>query len=122
MVLGSRLAGHISTGAMPWHQRFGNWLSSALIRALYGLQITDLSPFRAVQRSKLLELDMREMTYGWPTEMITKAARRNWNIVEIPVSYRPRFAGESKISGTLRGTILATYYILKTIFQYAFTG
>ena len=118
MVLGSRLAGNISKGAMPWHQHFGNWLSALLIRGLYGLQITDLSPFRAVRREKLLELDMHEMTYGWPTEMITKAARRGWRIVEIPVNYHPRLAGESKISGTLRGTVLATYYILKTILKY----
>ena len=119
MVLGSRLAGHIAPGAMPWHQRFGNWLSAALIRSLYGLNITDLSPFRAVRREKLLELDMQEMTYGWPTEMITKAARRGWRIVEIPVNYYPRLAGESKISGTLHGTLWATYYILWTIFRYA---
>jgi len=118
MVLGSRLAGNISKGAMPWHQRFGNWLSALLIRGLYGLQITDLSPFRAVRREKLLDLGMQEMTYGWPTEMITKAARQGWRIVEIPVNYHPRLAGESKISGTLRGTVLATYYILKTIFKY----
>ena len=118
MVLGSRLAGNISKGAMPWHQRFGNWLSALLIRGLYGLQITDLSPFRAVRREKLLDLGMQEMTYGWPTEMITEAARQGWRIVEIPVNYHPRLAGESKISGTLRGTVLATYYILKTIFKY----
>jgi len=118
MVLGSRLAGHIAPGAMPWPQRFGNWLSAALIRGLYGLKITDLSPFRAVRRGKLLELDMQEMTYGWPTEMITKGARRGWRIIEIPVNYHPRLAGESKISGTLHGTLLATYSILWTIFRY----
>ena len=118
MVLGSRLAGHITPGAMPWYQLFGNWLSAALIRGLYGLKITDLSPFRAVRRGKLLELDMQEMTYGWPTEMITKGARRGWRIVEIPVNYHPRLAGESKISGTLHGTLLATYSILWTIFRY----
>jgi len=118
MVLGSRLAGHIALGAMPWHQRFGNWLSAALIRGLYGLTITDLSPFRAVRRSKLLALDMQEMTYGWPTEMITKAARKDWRIVEIPVNYHPRLAGDSKISGTFHGTLWATYYILRTIFRY----
>jgi hypothetical protein len=103
---------------MPWHQLFGNWISAALIRGLYGLKITDLSPFRAVRRGKLLELDMQEMTYGWPTEMITKGARRGWRIVEIPVNYHPRLAGESKISGTLHGTLLATYSILWTIFRY----
>jgi glycosyltransferase involved in cell wall biosynthesis len=119
MVLGSRLAGHIAPGAMPWHQRFGNWISAALIRALYGLTITDLSPFRAVRRNKLLALDMQEMTYGWPTEMITKAARKGWRIVEIPVNYHPRLAGDSKISGTFHGTLWATFHILRTIFRYA---
>ena len=119
MVLGSRLAGDISPGAMPWHQKFGNWLSAGLIRILYGLPITDLSPFRAVLRSKLLTLNMQEMTYGWPTEMITKAAKKGWRIVEVPVNYNPRMGGKSKISGTLRGTVLATYYILSTMLKYS---
>ena len=122
MVLGSRLAGSISPGAMPWHQKFGNWLSAGLIRLLYGLPITDLSPFRAVLRAKLLTLNMQEMTYGWPTEMITRAARQGWSIIEVPVDYHPRLGGKSKISGTLRGTILATYYILSTIIKYSFGG
>lgn len=119
MVLGSRLAGRIDPDAMRWHQFFGNWLSAGLIRLLYKLPITDLSPFRAVKREKLLSLDMQEMTYGWPTEMIAKAARHNWQIKEIPVNYFPRYGGQSKISGTVKGSILATYYILSTIFQYA---
>lgn len=122
MVLGSRLAGDIPPGAMPWHQEIGNRLSAALIRILYGLPITDLSPFRAVRRSQLLALDMQEMTYGWPTEMIARAARQGWSIVEVPVDYRPRLGGKSKISGTLRGTIFATYYILSTIIRYSFGG
>jgi glycosyltransferase involved in cell wall biosynthesis len=119
LVLGSRLAGDIAPGAMPWHQQVGNRLSAWLFRALYGLPISDLSPFRAVRREKLLGLGMVEMTYGWPTEMIAKAARQGWRIVELPVRYRPRLGGRSKISGTIRGTILATYYILKTIFKYS---
>ena len=125
MVLGSRLAGEIapgcllSAGAMPWHQRFGNQLAAWLIRRLYGLPLTDLSPFRAVGRESLLGLEMEEMSYGWPTEMIVKASRRGWHVVEIPVRYRPRMGGRSKISGTVRGTALATYYILRTIFRYA---
>jgi glycosyltransferase involved in cell wall biosynthesis len=119
MVLGSRLAGDIQSGAMPWHQYFGNWLSARLIRLLYHLPITDLSPFRAVKREKLLALGMTEMTYGWPTEMIAKAARQNWSIQEIPVNYFPRYGGESKISGTVKGTVLATYFILSTILKYA---
>jgi len=122
MVLGSRLAGNISPGAMPWYQKFGNWLSAGLIHLLYGLPITDLSPFRAVLRTKLLDLNMQEMTYGWPTEMITRAARQGWSIIEVPVNYHPRLGGKSKISGTLRGTILATYYILSTIIKYSFGG
>jgi glycosyltransferase involved in cell wall biosynthesis len=119
MVLGSRLTGTMVAGAMPWHQRFGNWLAAALIRGLYRLPITDLSPFRAVDREKLLDLGMQEMTYGWPTEMIVKAARQGWRIVEIPVRYRTRLGGSSKISGTVRGTILATYYILCTVLRHA---
>jgi glycosyltransferase involved in cell wall biosynthesis len=118
LVLGSRLAGDIAPGAMPWHQRVGNRLSAWLLRVLYSLPISDLSPFRAVRRERLLRLGMVEMTYGWPTEMIAKAAHRGWRIVELPVRYRPRQGGRSKISGTIQGTVLATYYILKTIFKY----
>ncbi len=117
MVLGSRLAGQIEAGAMPWQQYFGNWLSARLIHLLYGLAITDLSPFRAVRKSKLTDLGMTEMTYGWPTEMIVKAAKAGWQIKEIPVNYRARYGGHSKISGTLRGTLLATYYIITTILK-----
>lgn len=118
MVLGSRLSGNIMPGAMPWHQHFGNWLSARLIRWLYGLRVTDLGPFRAVDRQKLLSLDLQDMTYGYPTEMIVKAARRGWRIKELPVDYYPRSAGKSKISGTIRGTFLATTHILSTIFRY----
>jgi hypothetical protein len=119
MVLGSRLLGQMDPGAMPWHQRFGNWLAALLIRALYGLSITDLSPYRAVRREALQKLGMTEMTYGWPTEMIVKAARQAWIIQEIPVTYHPRRGDKSKISGTLRGTVLATAFILGTILRYA---
>jgi glycosyltransferase involved in cell wall biosynthesis len=119
MVLGSRLAGVIQPGAMPWHQRAGNWLAARLIRQLYHLPLTDLSPFRAVLKRDLLLLNMQEMTYGWPTEMIVKAARRGWRILEVPVTYRPRLGGKSKISGTLRGTLLAACFILGTILRYA---
>jgi glycosyltransferase involved in cell wall biosynthesis len=121
LVLGSRLAGSISPGAMPWHQRFGNRFSANLITRLYGVQLTDLSPFRAVKREKLLALDLQDMTYGWPTEMIVKGARKGWKILEIPVDYRPRIGGRSKISGTLRGTILASIHILGIIFRYSIT-
>jgi glycosyltransferase involved in cell wall biosynthesis len=119
LVLGSRWRGQIAAGAMPPHQRFGNWLVARLMNALYGLAITDLGPYRAVRRSLLAELDMQEMTFGWPTEMIVKAARQGVRIVEVPVSFHSRQAGRSKVSGTVRGTILATWFILGVTLRYA---
>jgi glycosyltransferase involved in cell wall biosynthesis len=119
LALGSRMRGGMAPGAMPPHQRFGNWLVARLIYLLYGVRLSDLGPFRAVRRDLLMTLDMRERTYGWPVEMIVKAARRNARIVELPVSYRPRLAGRSKVGGTVRGTLLATYRILRTTLRYA---
>lgn len=119
MVLGSRLRSQSLPGAMLWHQKLGNQLAAWLLRRLYHLPLSDLSPLRAVKRERLLELDMTEMTFGWPTEMIVKAARQGWQIMEKPVRHRPRQGGRSKISGTLRGTVLATYHILWSIFHHA---
>jgi glycosyltransferase involved in cell wall biosynthesis len=119
LVLGSRPRSHIAPGAMPPQQRFGNWLASRLMNLLYGLSVTDLGPYRAIHRSLLETLDMREMTYGWPTEMMVKAANQGARIVEVPVSFRSRQAGRSKISGTLRGTVLAAWYILGVTLRYA---
>ena len=120
LVLGSRWLGHIAPGAMPPQQRFGNWLASRLMSALYSIPLTDLGPYRAIRLSLLLSLDMREMTYGYPTEMMVKAARRGARLVETPVSFHPRRSGRSKVSGTLRGTMLAARYILGVTFRYAF--
>jgi len=119
LVLGSRELGLMAPGAMPPHQRFGNWLVSRLMNALYGLSITDLGPYRAIRRQLLNELNMQEMTYGWPTEMIVKSARRGARIMEVPVSYQSRRYGHSKVSGTIRGTILAAWFILGVTFRYA---
>jgi len=119
MVLGSRALGTIEPGAMFPQQRFGNWLVSRLTNLLYGLTITDLGPYRAIRRPLLMQLNMQEMTYGWPTEMIVKSARRGARIVEVPVSYSNRRFGQSKVSGTLRGTILAGWHILNVTFRYA---
>ena len=119
LVLGSRELGQIEQGAMPPQQRFGNWLASRLMNILYKLSITDLGPYRAIRKELLLELNMREMTYGWPTEMIVKAAHRKARIIEGPVSYRSRLSGQSKVSGTIRGTLLAGWYILGVTFRYA---
>jgi glycosyltransferase involved in cell wall biosynthesis len=122
LALGSRELGRMAPGAMPPHQRFGNWLVSRLMNALYGLTITDLGPYRAVRGELLDELDMQEMTYGWPTEMIVKAARHGARIVEVPVSYHSRRFGSSKVSGTVRGTLLATWFILGVTLRYAWNA
>lgn len=122
LVLGSRPAGGIEKGAMPPHARFGNWLVARLMGLLYGLQVTDLGPFRAIRIDSLARLNMQETTYGWPTEMTVKAARLGLSIVEVPVRYRARRGGRSKVSGTLRGTVLATYFILAVTLRYAFGG
>ena len=119
LVIGSRELGDIAPGAMPPHQRLGNRLATWLMNRLYGLSLTDLGPYRAIRRELLLALDMREMTYGWPTEMTVKAARRGARIVEVPVGWHPRQAGRSKVSGTLRGTFLAAWYILGVALRYA---
>ena len=118
MVMGSRELGTIEPGAMFPQQRFGNWMISRLLNFLYRIRITDLGPYRAIRRSLLIQLNMQEMTYGWPNEMIVKSARHGARIVEVPVSYHNRRFGESKVSGTLRGTILAGWHILKVTFRY----
>ena len=119
LVVGSRELGRIAPGAMPFHQRFGNWLMARLMNTLYGLRLTDLGPYRAIRRDLLMSLEMREMTFGWPTEMTVKAARRKARIVEVPISWLPRRAGKSKVSGTIRGTFLAAYYIFGVTLRYA---
>ena len=120
LVLGSRPAGGMEPGAMPAHARFGNWLVARLMGFLYGLQVTDLGPFRAIRVDLLRCLEMREMTYGWPAEMMVKAARRSSRVLEVPIRYRIRRGGRSKVSGTVRGTALATYFILFVTLRYAF--
>jgi glycosyltransferase involved in cell wall biosynthesis len=119
LVLGARRLDHGASGAMPAHQRFGNRLAAALLRRLYGVALSDLGPYRAVRAALVERLALREMTYGWPTEMIVKAARLGARIVEVPVSCRPRGAGRSKVSGTLRGTVLAAVHIVGTALRYA---
>jgi glycosyltransferase involved in cell wall biosynthesis len=119
LVLGSRPLGGIAPGAMPVQQRLGNWLVARLMGALYGLHLTDLGPYRAIDRRVLQSLGMREMTYGWPAEMMVKAARQGARLVEVPVTCRRRQAGRSKVSGTVRGTVLAAWHILRVTLRYA---
>jgi len=117
--LGSRLQSQHSAGAQPWHQAFGNRLAASLIRLLCGLKITDLGPFRAGRAEVLRALHLEEMTYGWAVEMILKGKLAGFRIVEVPVSYYPRI-GQSKISGTLKGTLGAGWFILTLIVRYYF--
>ena len=117
ITLGSRLQGQRSAGALPWHQAFGNRLAASLIRLLYGLDITDLGPFRAGRADVLRTLALEETTYGWAVEMILKGALAGFRVVEVPVSYSPRI-GKSKISGTLKGTAGAGWFILSLIVRY----
>lgn len=119
ITLGSRLGKHRVRRALPWHQAFGNRLAASLIRLLYGLEISDLGPFRAGRADVLRELALKQTTYGWAVEMILKGALAGYRVVEVPVSYYPRI-GKSKISGTLKGTMGAGWFILSLIVRYYF--
>jgi glycosyltransferase involved in cell wall biosynthesis len=119
ITLGSRVGKHSIRGALPWHAAFGNRLAAILIRVLYGLKISDLGPFRAARAGVVRQLDLQENTYGWAVEIILKGTLGGFRIVEVPVSYYPRI-GKSKISGTLRGTVGAAWFILFLIVRYSF--
>lgn len=116
MVIGSRIRGTRERGALTPQARFGNCLSCALIRAFWGVRFSDLGPFRAIRFSTLRRLDMRDTNFGWTVEMQVKAAAHGVRSAEVPVSYRRRI-GASKISGTVRGVILAGSKILYTIMR-----
>jgi len=117
MVIGSRALGQRESGSMTIPQVFGNWLATNLLALLYGIKFTDLGPFRAMKYDSLVKLNMKDTTYGWTVEMQLKAAKHKMKCTEIPVTYRKRI-GISKVSGTVKGTILAGYKILWTIFKY----
>jgi glycosyltransferase involved in cell wall biosynthesis len=119
LVLGSRRLGN-SPANMPPHQAFGNQLFTTLLRRRFHLPLSDLGPYRAIRSELLLKLDMQERTYGWPLEMIIKTAALRKPIVEVPVTYRPRFAGRSKVSGTLRGSLLTAIRFFSVTLRYAF--
>ena len=116
MVIGSRALGDMEKGAMMPQQIFGNWLATTLIRLFYNYEFTDLGPFRAIRYDKLIDIDMQDKTFGWTVEMQVKAAKYGLKCKEVPVTYRRRI-GISKVSGTLKGTVLAGHKILWTIFK-----
>ena len=119
LVIGSRVSGRSEQGAIPPQARLGNWLVSRLIRILYGVVLSDIGSFRVIRCSSLEALQMSEMTFGWPVEMLVKAARARYRIVELPIHYRHRSYGRSKVAGTIAGSLKAAYYMLRTTLRYA---
>jgi glycosyltransferase involved in cell wall biosynthesis len=119
LVIGSRINGMLDKGAMPLHGRLGNRFIVFLLRLLYKADITDIGSFRAIGAAALRELNMEQMTYGWPVEMVVKAARKGMRIESVPIHYRKRI-GESKVTGTVRGSILAAVYMFLVPLQYLF--
>jgi len=119
MVIGSRVLGKREKGSLTPQQVFGNWLATRLIRIFYGARFSDLGPFRAINADSLEKLKMSDKTYGWTIEMQIKAAKHKMKFCEVPVNYRKRI-GVSKVSGTVKGTILAGIKIIFAVFKYRF--
>lgn len=117
LVVGSRLLGSYEPGSLMPQQIVGNRVAAAIARLRYGLRLTDIGPFRVIGRKQLLGLGMREMTYGWPIEMLIRAARGGLRVREVPVTYRKRAGGESKVSGNARASLRAAYRITVAIFR-----
>ena len=120
LVVGSRVAeaGSRARGSMTPQQVFGNRLATFLMRVIYGVNVTDLGPFRAIRRTDLLALDMREMSYGWSVEMMVKSLRSGYRYREVPVRYHRRI-GVSKVGGTLKGSLKAGWAIISTTLRYS---
>lgn len=118
-VIGSRVSKLREKGSMTPQQVFGNWLASFLMKLFYNAKFTDLGPFRAIKYQTLLDLQMQDKTYGWTVEMQLKILKQNFTYVEIPVRYKNRI-GVSKVSGTLKGTVMAGIKIIGWIFKYTF--
>lgn len=118
-VLGSRVLGKREKGSLPVQSRFGSIIAGFLIELFWGIKYTDLGPFRAIKYDKLIDLNMTDKWFGWTVEMQIKAAKHGYKILEVPVSYRKRI-GKSKVTGTLKGTFMASVIIVKTIIKYIF--
>ena len=119
LVIGSRIGGNLEKGSMPLHAKLGNRIIVFLLRLLYGVRITDIGSFRAIRTRLLSDLHMEQMTYGWPVEMVVKAARMGLRIQSVPIRYRKRI-GVSKVTGSLRGSVLAAYYMFFVPLKYLF--
>jgi glycosyltransferase involved in cell wall biosynthesis len=118
-VIGSRTQGQREPGSMNFHQVIAGYMIGFMLRILYGVRSTDMGPFRAIRRDTYDRLNLREETYGWPLEMQMRAARARVRTMEVPVDYRRRAGGQSKIAGTVRGSVLAASRILITFARIA---
>lgn len=118
-VIGSRTRGRREPGSMNFHQVIAGYVIGFILRMLYGVHSTDMGPFRAIRHETLARLNLREETYGWPLEMQMRAARAGVRTMEVPVDYRRRAGGQSKIAGSFRGTVLASTRILITLARLA---
>jgi glycosyltransferase involved in cell wall biosynthesis len=118
-VIGSRTRGKRERGSMNFQQVFAGRIAGIFLRLLYGVKYSDMCPYRAIRRDALDQLGMKEETYGWNLEMQMRAARAGLRILEVPVNHRCRTGGESKVSGTLRGTFVAGARIIATLFRVA---
>jgi len=116
LVIGSRMLGKRESGAMLPQAIFGNWLATFLIKLFWGYKFTDLGPFRAIKYSSLINLNMRDRNFGWTVEMQIKAAKQKLRTIEVPVRYRKRI-GQSKVTGTFKGTVKASFKIIYLIFK-----
>jgi glycosyltransferase involved in cell wall biosynthesis len=116
LVLGSRVRGHCEPGALAAHQRMGNRLVAQVLNARFALRLTDVGPFRAIRSDVLWSLELTEMTYGWPTQMIRNTAGRGYSITELPVDYRRRLGGQSKVSGDICASARAGWQMLRVAF------
>ncbi|SDG90290.1 glycosyltransferase family 2 protein [Psychroflexus sediminis] len=119
LVIGARVKSKREPGSMTFPQIFGNWLATRLMRLFFNSKFTDLGPFRAIKYTKLLALNMQDKTYGWTVEMQLKALKQNLTYTEVGIHYRNRI-GESKVSGTVKGAVMAGVKILGWIFKYTF--
>jgi len=115
LVVGSRVRGSAERGALTVPQRWGNRVAAWMFFLIYRVRVTDLGPYRAIRRCHLLGLDMQELTYGWPSEMIARSARAGLRFMEVPVSCRRRRAGASKVSGNLKAVVLTGWRILNVV-------
>jgi glycosyltransferase involved in cell wall biosynthesis len=118
-VIASRALGEREPGSMAWHQLLAGRIAGFMTRLLYGVHYTDMCAYRAIRRDTLLGLGMRELSYGWNIEMQIRVARASLRVLEIPVAYRRRIGGQSKVAGTLRGSIKAGLTIMSTFARVA---